>query len=447
MKKIISLIVGLVIMLLSTVGALAVETVSTTVQEADLFSLNGAWQGTLPVFMTNHSYFNDPIALDVNAARNNQILLRMDSIDKVCYQPPSEWVRSAEGLQFSLYEGVGRIDIALTLQPDGSLTGICTQRGREMPLSLQRSAAQPAAEGALPTQFIFERKTEGQWLEELRATASYSATGTPIPYTYELSRPEKSRPISEMYGLDSITSGHTDLETMKILLDLISQNFMHDGSVVLPQPCDALSVIAYHNQHGGIECRGLSVILSEMLRVCGIPAKPIMCIPSSEPCEDCHVVVHAYSQSLGQWVLLDPSYHLMLHNEAGVPISLPMLRDALIRGERLVPNEDAGRNGLPFSLPWYRAYMTKNVFRFANATDFYFGGERFADTDLKGRMDVSASSLFGGSSSMTGRILQRPNPQNMLVPLAYVVPYRYSRTERLTTCATRFWAVPGVNNH
>ena len=210
---------------------------------------------------------------------------------------------------------------------------------------------------------------------------------------------------------------------------------------------------------------GLSVILAEMLRTCGIEAKAIMCIPSSEPCEECHVVVHAWSRSLNQWVMLDPTYRLILRNRDGRPMSLPMLREALANEEPLYPNSTAGRNGQPFSMEYYRAYMTKNTFRFACATDFYAGGDRFADTDQQIDETVSAADVFGagnvgnlidssqaasdggaGASSSEPaeqlKQLQESNPQHMLVPTEYKVPYRWSRSEIITTSAEDFWAAP-----
>lgn len=116
-------------------------------------------------------------------------------------------------------------------------------------------------------------------------------------------------------------------------------------------------------------------------------------------------------------------------------------------------------------MEYYRAYMTKNTFRFACATDFYAGGDRFADTDQQIDETVSAADVFGAGNvgNLTGssqavsdggagasssepteqlKQLQESNPQHMLVPTEYKVPYRWSRSEVITTSAEDFWAAP-----
>lgn len=407
---------------------------------------HGVWEGSVPIFTSERSYFNEHVVLDFNTDRDEMLMLQFQSLGQDTFYPPNEWRAEGGAITFSFYDSPWRAEFILRPQSDQTFTGTFTQYGKSANITFTRSSASPAPEGKLQTQFQFEGKTENEWLAELRRFPSFSNRGEKIPFTYELNRLDKSRSMIELYGVDKIIGSGTDIDQMKALLDVISRNFVHNGSIAVPEQLDPLSVIAYHNQYGGIECRGLSVILAEMLRVCGIPAKPVMCISSVEPSE-CHVVVHAYSASLKQWVMLDPTYRLMLKNEKGQYISLPMLRDALIHGETLIPNDDAGHNGQPFYLPYYRAYMAKNTFRFACATDFYFGGERFADTDVKGEGGSDAAELFGSSSQDSLSPEQRKavldqNTQNMLVPAGYDVPYRYSRSEKLTTYADGFWAAP-----
>ena len=72
------------------------------------------------------------------------------------------------------------------------------------------------------------------------------------------------------------------------------------------------------------------------------------------------------SSDLGQWVMIDPTYRLMLRDQNGSYLSIPQVRDALVSGQVLVANETAGHNRAPFSMEYYRAYMTKNMFRFSS---------------------------------------------------------------------------------
>ena len=106
-------------------------------------------------------------------------------------------------------------------------------------------------------------------------------------------------------------------------------------------------------------------------------------------------------------------------------------------------NDEANYNGNPFYIPYYRGYMSKNTFRFASATNFYFGGEKFADTDVKGETTVKSDALFGSEASGAAANGQTDsNPFYMLVPNGYKVPYINSRKEKITLDANSFWAVP-----
>lgn len=462
MKRLTCTLLSLLLLLLSAVPALAADvadassepptgagvTVADTPETAALSdeqllaALTGIWEGGFPVYRGETSYYLDKAVLDFNPERPQPLLIQVDSIDPTVYVPPQSDMRIQDGrLIFDFYEGAWHSAVSLSVQPDGSLFGSYVQNGRTTPVTFTRTSLSPSAPGALQTQFVFDGRTGAAWLQELRQYPDYTTGGQAIPYSYELLRWDKSLPLINLYNVGSVMDGRSDVEQMIALLNIVSDNFKHDGQIALGEKMDPLSVVAQHNEDGGIECRGLSVILSEMLRVCGIEAKPVMCIPSIEPSE-CHVVVHAYSASLGQWVMLDPTFRLILQNDKGQYLSLPMLRQTLIDGGTLIANDNAGRNGAPIYMPYYREYMTKNTFRFANATHFYFGGERFADTDVKGETNASAENLFGEGALWA--LSQRPsgNPMHMLAPKGYTVPYLWSRSEKVTTSAESFWAPP-----
>ena len=480
-RPLLSLTALLLAALLCTVGTAAANTPLSPQQlaeqkaaaeeqarQATLSALSGRWEAVLPVFYydVENTFFSDPCVLEFDRTRGNPLLVSFASLDSEVFLPPADWTVGNRTLSFSFYDSPWTLRLDLTLAEDGNtLSGTLNQYERQTNVTLTRTSNAPTPLDQLKTEFTFEELTETQWREQLQQNKSYTPSAQPIPFTYSLYRWDKVLPMINVYGLGTVMDGRSDIEIMQSLLDIVSKNFRHNGSVLFPAQTDALSVIAWHNKNEGVECRGLSVILAEMLRTCGIEAKAIMCIPSSEPCEECHVVVHAWSRSLNQWVMLDPTYRLILRNRDGRPMSLPMLREALANEEPLYPNSTAGRNGQPFSMEYYRAYMTKNTFRFACATDFYAGGDRFADTDQQIDETVSAADVFGAGNvgNLTGssqavsdggaeasssepaeqlKQLQESNPQHMLVPTEYKVPYRWSRSEIITTSAEDFWAAP-----
>ena len=60
-----------------------------------------------------------------------------------------------------------------------------------------------------------------------------------------------------------------------------------------------------------------------------------------------------------------PVYATRTFDRSGNPVSLPALRQHLIDGTAIHPNDRAGYNGGTFHLEEYREYMAKNTLRFS----------------------------------------------------------------------------------
>ncbi|MCI8624260.1 MAG: transglutaminase domain-containing protein [Provencibacterium sp.] len=377
--------------------------------------LCGSWSGFFPTLVTKEKYVEDPVIMNVLGTPGDQRLVFEIESYGDRYLFPNEWSISEGKLLFSLYDPSWRMEIELHALSETELSGTLLQYGEEFPVTLYKRS-DVATDPTAGPRFVFENEEASVWQEKLAAYPSFSQGGESIPFSYELWRWDRSMPlISRCPELASAVQAG-DLQTMKAVMDVVCNHFIHDGNSGMPETTDLQSVLHYYDSSGGtgIECRGMSVLLSEMLRLCGIPAKPVTCLPENDPCEECHVLVHAYSSELQQWVLLDPTYRLMLQDVSGRYIGLPQLRQALITGEELIANTDAGHNGMPFSLDWYRAYMTKNTFRFSSAVHF--------------------SAL----SQENGEGVERW----MLIPEGFSLPYWAQRPERVTTSAEAFWAAP-----
>lgn len=248
-------------------------------------------------------------------------------------------------------------------------------------------------------------------LEQLTDFSEYGGKNTVIPFTYQLKFRDKYNDLIDAYNLDAVTAGCDDVELMMKLMNWVCDNFQHNGMSGLPKKHNAYEIIDFCKDNSyAINARGLSILLAELLRLYGIPAKHITCMPKEAVFEDCNVVVHAYSEKYGQWIMLDPTYRLILKNENGDYVNLPMLRKILINNQPLYMNEEAGRNGNAFDMEYYREYMTKNTFRFSCATDFGFGSEEGTGNNIR----------------------------NMLIPLNY----DEDKSQRTTTSEETFWALP-----
>lgn len=161
------------------------------------------------------------------------------------------------------------------------------------------------------------------------------------------------------------------------LLDFVCDNFQHTPSSFFREDPSVKGIINVCRENNGkTNCRGLTIILAGLLRMNGIEAAHITCMPYESPFNDCHVVVDCLLPS-GARVMLDPTYRLYFTDDSGEYVSIQSLRQMLVSGEKLLKNEKAAYNGdkTQFSIQSYRNYMTKNTFRFMRDRKFYDGSD------------------------------------------------------------------------
>jgi len=257
----------------------------------------------------------------------------------------------------------------------GELCGYYTQFGEKTDVKYSRVSDVPEDEEyyyASPEVFVPQSdKTRAELLCEY---ADYQPCGEKISEsTYELCA--KAPEILQKYDFDSYFAGipQNSDEIAFAVLAFVCDHFGHDGSAGSGNDATIESKIRFCEENGGkMNCRGLAILLAALLRLKGIKARHITCLPYEEPFDDCHVVVDCELPS-GQRVMLDPTNRLYYKDKDGKYVSLQRLRRMLIAGEDLFPNKDASYNGGGFDAEYNRDYMTKNTFRFFRGFDFYDG--------------------------------------------------------------------------
>lgn len=148
------------------------------------------------------------------------------------------------------------------------------------------------------------------------------------------------------------------------MLDFVCDNFKHGSNTNIKGSHSLAGVIkSCEKSDMKTNCRGLSLMLSELLRMHGIKARHITCMPYEEPFSDCHVVVDCLLPSGGR-VMLDPTYRLYLTDDDGGYVSIRQLREGILAGRSFHPNSTASYNGGSFDYDEYIEYMTKNLLRF-----------------------------------------------------------------------------------
>ena len=379
-------------------------------------ALHGTWQGSFHVVVAEGYYTEDLATINfINDGEDSELYLTVQTAEGN-YVRLNSWEVEDETLSFSYNEDPWTCQVELSFTEDGNLAGTFSQYGKNYSTTFAKVSSQPTDLGTMP-RYVFGGMSSSQWLDQLRAYPDYLENGTTIPFTYELGKKSNMAPFIQDYQVDALMQEASgDIEKMQVLLDVVCDNVLHDGASGMPLQQDALSVYRYSQEKGGVECRGLSIILAELCRDYGIPARSVKCAPAMADAEYCHVVVHAYSQDLGKWVMMDPTYHLMLRGTDGTYLSIPEVRQALINGDEMVANDQAGRNGRPFYMDYYRGYMAQNMFHFSTPLNASFG------TD-------TTDTAIGG-------------PVYALVPSGYSSTYAYYRNERPTYDARAFWEAP-----
>jgi hypothetical protein len=109
----------------------------------------------------------------------------------------------------------------------------------------------------------------------------------------------------------------------------------------------------------------LATVLKECYLAMGIKSRFITCMPKELEFDDCHVINAVYSNDLGKWIWIDPSFAAYVKDENGVLLGIQEVRERLIDGRPLVLNEDANWNHKEKQTKEYYldTYMAKNLYR------------------------------------------------------------------------------------
>lgn len=272
----------------------------------------------------------------------------------LCYEINDEYYRMVYHVKYS----------------DGCLEGFYTQHGNTTAVKYTKidDVPEDAPEKYIPTE-IFVPYTDKPRIELLRQYAEYDRSKT-YDCTNEFVLGGDMPQILEKYNYSEYIKGldHTTDEIVFKLLDFVCDHFGHNGSGGMGSGKKITDLIEFcEKKEGKTNCRGLAILLASLLRLNGIKAQHITCLPYEEPFDDCHVVVDCLLPS-GRRIMLDPTWRLYLKDKEGEYVSLPRLREFLLADEPIFENPTAGYNGNEFDKEDHRRYMTKNTFRFARCT-------------------------------------------------------------------------------
>ncbi len=203
-------------------------------------------------------------------------------------------------------------------------------------------------------------------LQILKESPAYEKEDMEISWTY----PSPSDSIltldRDYFNLDSIAGNGDDISRIKNLMYWIHDAIRHDGGSYNPASQSLIDLYEIcKNEDRGVNCRMMAIMLTEALLAEGIPARYLTCEPKYWKYDsDCHVICIAWSDSLGKWVWIDPTFAAYVTDENGLMLHPGEVRERLIADKELILNPDANWNHeSPQTKENYLdSYMAKNLY-------------------------------------------------------------------------------------
>lgn len=214
------------------------------------------------------------------------------------------------------------------------------------------------------------------YLEILQKSAPYAAetSRTNLP-EFKYFDPTDSLLLRtrEYFRTDSIAGNGDDISRIKNLLSWVHDNIRHDGGSSWPT-CNFNAVELYEvcqREERGLNCRFIAIVLNEMLLSVGIPSRYLTCQSKHYAIDsDCHVINVAWSESLGKWIWVDPTWEAYVTDENGLMLHPGEVRERLRLGHPLVLNRNANWNHEKTATKesYLENYMAKNLYIITSCT-------------------------------------------------------------------------------
>ena len=202
-----------------------------------------------------------------------------------------------------------------------------------------------------------------------------------VNLSYELSNPNLYE-IRTKYGLDDIIGKGETFSQVSNLLFWLSKNLYHNGNFDnFKEDLNAIKLLEYSYKKGkeyGINCRALSIILTECLLSLGFMARTIYLLPFSPYDFDNHVVTHVYIKELKKWVMLDPTFGCYVMNKERIPLNIFEIRELLANQDFIIFNKEIKYNDekKDENSQALKEYYAKNLFYFTTREKSCFDAEK-----------------------------------------------------------------------
>lgn len=221
---------------------------------------------------------------------------------------------------------------------------------------------------------------ESDYYQVLKLSPAYE-TGSVIgePFIYQNSNDKDLVRVREYFKLDSIMGNGDEISRIKNIMSWVHNNVRHDGASPWPD-CNYNSIDMYNlckNQKRGLNARFLNMMLNEMYLACGFKSRFIVCMPKNFATDkDCEIVTIVWSETLGKWIMMDPSYEAYVTDGNGLLLHPGEIRQRIIDGLPVRVNDDANwNNKVSLTQEMYFDYKMKNFYLFSAHTISEYNAE------------------------------------------------------------------------
>jgi len=327
-----------------------------------MLPFNGAWEGALQMPALSGGGYVKYIINCKATGSSPQTVVTMSSDEWDYYNMQVNSKMDGDHLVLWWNDDANRMTLDLALRDDGRLDCTCSQYGDSSSGILEKTSDTPVIGISASDQ-----KMNAKWVGILSQNNDFNrADSVPAEFTYNYSSPSLAE-LKDKYGLGAVAGDGSTQERALNLMKWLCAGISHisNDSSNYKNSIDMLDYA--YNQNKGLNCKNLSITLSEMCLSVGIQARALWLYPQTYA-GDNHVVVMVWLPETGRWIMIDPSFDSYLSDNDGNILSPGEVRDNLAAGVEMKLNPAA-----EIDYMGYCNYLAKDMFYFTCVQDTKFG--------------------------------------------------------------------------
>lgn len=182
-------------------------------------------------------------------------------------------------------------------------------------------------------------------------------------FTYQSADAPELQALRVKYNLDSVAGTGDEVTRILNVLHWVHNKARHNGSAGLPKIVRNTETILKYAQKRDVNCRGLALFANECYLALGLRARVVTCKPKTSD-GDCHVINEVYSEKLGKWLWIDPTFEAYVTDEDKQMLSIFEVRERIIQNKPVQLNPNANWNNQNNTTKDYYLdyYMAKNLY-------------------------------------------------------------------------------------